>query len=426
MHGGRELGLQLLADGLRKRRHQLLLHLLRHLLAQLLLQLRLDLIAHAAHVDGIRDACRKLLLRHGLGKVVVHGALHAVAGGVFRRVVLHLLLVPGEESLHDLGHRLRQLRSVDGGLRAVEVKLHAAEVEVQGRKVERRRVDAYRRRVEGRQAGHVDAGATQVQAAGKIGGGKPRGQLALVDGERLLNGLAVNSEQTGHVEAGALLVLLFGKRLAGDHVRRRVRALVFDDLRFARLVDKVADQGIRVVDTGFQAGDLGTFLRLHHAGNLDRLATVDKPAHKVGIARLVLPHLVLGIVLVELRGVDQLELHPHQLAVVQRQAVFGDRDLFLIGELTHHGVELGTVAQPHGIEHEVAHRAAAGKDDHRFIVVFRPMTSHDVVLVLNLRHVGGKLVEDVGAHHGRHDAVRRRAKAHAGKRLVGVDLVHAV
>ena len=420
--------MQLLADGLRKRRHHLLLHLLGHLLLKLLGKLLLDRLAHARHIDGIGDALPESLLHVGRCQVVAHGALHAVRAGILRRIVLHLLLVPREEPLHDLGHRLRQLLGINRRVRTGEVKLHAGEIEVQAGHIERRRIDADGRCVEGGHARQVEVHARQIKAAGKVGRGKPRGQLGLVERERLLNGLPINGEQAGHVEAGSasLLVLFLGERLAGDDVGRRPRALIFHDLRFAGLVDQVPDQGIRVIDAGFQAGYLRAVLELHHTGDLEGLAVFDQVGHEVAVTGLVLPYLVLGIVLVEARGVDQLELDVHQVAVVQGQAVAGNRHLFLVGELAHHGIELGAVAQPHGVEHEVADAAVRGEHDNHLVVAFGPMTGHDVVLVLHLGHVGGQLVEDVGAHHGRHDAVGGRSEPHAGERFVGIDLVRAV
>ena len=85
------------------------------------------------------------------------------------------------------------------------------------------------------------------------------------------------------------------------------------------------------------------------------------------------------------------------------------------------------IAQAHGIEHEIAHAAARGEHQHDLIVVFGPMTCHNVVLALDHAHVVGQLVEDVGAHHRRHDAVRScgGAQADAGERFVRVHLMRA-
>ena len=85
------------------------------------------------------------------------------------------------------------------------------------------------------------------------------------------------------------------------------------------------------------------------------------------------------------------------------------------------------VAQTHGVEHEIAHAAARGEHQHDLVVVFGPMTCHNVVLALDHAHVVGQLVEDVGAHHRRHDAVRScgGAQTDAGERFVRVHLMRA-
>ena len=84
------------------------------------------------------------------------------------------------------------------------------------------------------------------------------------------------------------------------------------------------------------------------------------------------------------------------------------------------------IAQAHGIEHEIAYAAARGEHQHDLVVAFRPMTRHNVVLTLDHAHVVGQLVEDVGAHHRRHDAIRScgGAQADAGERFVRVHLMH--
>ena len=181
-----------------------------------------------------------------------------------------------------------------------------------------------------------------------------------------------------------------------------------------------------IVQPRLQGGDLRALFRLHDARDPQRFPVVHQVPHVGIVAGLVLPHAVLVITLIEIGGVHQLESDAHQVVVGKRQAIARRIDGFLVGEGAHHALELGMIAQTHGVEHEIAHAAARSEHQHDLVVAFRPMTCHNVVLTLDHAHIVGQLVEDVGAHHRRHDAVRscRGAQTNAGERLVRVHLMH--
>ena len=189
----------------------------------------------------------------------------------------------------------------------------------------------------------------------------------------------------------------------------------------------MVNQAGGVVQPHLQGGDLRALLRLHDARDLQRFPVVHQAPHVGVVAGLVLPHAVFVIALVEIGGVHQLEGDAHQVVVGKRQAIARRIDGLLVGEGAHHALELGAIAQAHGIEHEIAHAAARGEHQHNLVVVLWPMTGHNVVLALDHAHVVGQLVEDVGAHHRRHDAVRScgGAQTDAGERLVRVHLMRA-
>ena len=136
---------------------------------------------------------------------------------------------------------------------------------------------------------------------------------------------------------------------------------------------------------------------------------VDQAFHVVGIATLVFPNLVIAVVLIEIGAIDELELHIHEVFVVEVERAVGHLYFFLVGEFVHHFFEFLMVAQAHGIEHEIAHIAVRREHCYDLVVIFRPMACDDVVLVIDLAHVRRQLVENVRAHHRRHDAVARCA-----------------
>ena len=246
--------------------------------------------------------------------------------------------------------------------------------------------------------------------------------------KRRLQLVSVDGEQGAHVEARVLGVRFFHERLAGEDVHRAVRQLVFDDLRICRLVDDVIHHVACVIEAGLQRGDLRARLGLHDAADVHVFARVRQVAHIVGVVAFVLPHVVVGVVLVVVGGGDQLERHVHELVVRERHVVVGRGDLFLVCERAHHVVELAVVAQPHGVEHEVAHLAIRGEHQHDIVVVLRPCARHDIVLVLVKIGVARHFVEDVGGHHRGHDAVggSGRSEADGRKRFVGIDLPCAI
>ena len=183
-----------------------------------------------------------------------------------------------------------------------------------------------------------------------------------------------------------------------------------------------------VIEAGLQRGDLRARLGLHDAADVHVFARVHQVAHIVGVVAFVLPHVVVGVVLVVVGGGDQLERHVHELVVRKRHVIVGSGDLFLIGERAHHVIELAVVAQPHGVEHEVAHLAIGGEHQHDVVVALRPCARHDIVLVLVKIGVARHFVEDVGGHHRGHDAVGGggRSEADGRKRFVGIDLPRAI
>ena len=67
------------------------------------------------------------------------------------------------------------------------------------------------------------------------------------------------------------------------------------------------------------------------------------------------------------------------------------------------------VAQSHGVQHEIAHVAVRREHRHDLVVIFGPVACDNVVLVIDLVHIRRQFVEDVRAHHRRHDAVARCA-----------------
>ena len=136
---------------------------------------------------------------------------------------------------------------------------------------------------------------------------------------------------------------------------------------------------------------------------------VDQAFHVVGIAALVFPNLVIAVVLIEIGAIDELELHVHEIVVVEVERAVGHLYFFLVGEFAHHFFEFLMVAQAHGVQHEIAHIAVRREHCYDLVVIFRPMARDDVVLVIDLAHVRGQLVENVRAHHRRHNAVARCA-----------------
>ena len=398
MHRGGHVGGKLPHD-LGHRRLHLRLHGAYHLIhvaAHGGLQVGLDLLRelglHLTRVDDARQCVAYELLCSFGCEVLVEARR--------RLALLYLLAVVGEVVFLDCRHERRRRFLVDGRL--------AADLELRG--------------VHLGCGGKVARGARQIERAHvdrkRVG----------VDLERRLQLAPVDGEQGAHVEARALGVRFFHERLAGEDVRRAVRQLIFDDLRVCRLVDDVAHHVARVVEAGLQRGDLRARLRLHDAADVHVFSRVNQVAHVIGVVAFVLPHVVVGIVLIVVGGGDQLERHAHELVVRERHVVVGRVDLFLVGERAHHVVELAMVAQSHGVEHEVAHLATGSEHEHDVAVALRPCARHDVVLVPVKIGVTRHLVEDVGGHHRGHDAVggSGRSEPDGGKGLVGVDLPHAV
>ena len=369
-----------------------LIHVAAHGGLQVGLNLLRELGLHLARVDDAwQRVAHELLCSFGCEVLVEAGS---------RLALLNLLAVVGEVVLLDRCHERRRRFLVDGRL--------AADLELRGIHLGR--------------GGKVACGARQIERAHvdreRVG----------VDLKRRLQLVSVDGEQGAHVEARVLGVRFFHERLAGEDVHRAVRQLVFDDLRICRLVDDVIHHVACVIEAGLQRGDLRARLGLHDAADVHVFARVRQVAHIVGVVAFVLPHVVVGVVLVVVGGGDQLERHVHELVVRERHIVVGRGDLFLVCERAHHVVELAVVAQPHGVEHEVAHLAIRGEHQHDIVVVLRPCARHDIVLVLVKIGVARHFVEDVGGHHRGHDAVggSGRSEADGRKRFVGIDLPCAI
>ena len=181
--------------------------------------------------------------------------------------------------------------------------------------------------------GHVLQAALQVQGAGHV-----HGQLALVDGERRLDGVAVDGEQRVHVER-AFVVFLFAEGLAREHVDVGLGQLVLHDLAGGRLVDDVPREGRGVVQACAQHGGARVLARLHDADDVQVLAVLHQGAHEVLVVRLVLPHAELLVVLVEVCGVDQLESDAQDVVVGIGVDVVGGFHVLFGRELLHHAVE---------------------------------------------------------------------------------------
>ena len=369
MHCGGHVGGKLSHD-LAHRRLHLRLHGAYHLIhvaAHGSLQVGLDLLGelglHLARVDNARQRVAHELLRPFGCEVL------AEAGS--RLALLNLLAVVGEVVLLDCRHERRRRFLVDGRL-AVDLELRGVHL---------------------RCGGKVACGARQVERAHvdreRVG----------VDLKRRLQLVSIDGEQGAHVEARVLGVRFFHERLAGEDVRRAVRQLVFDDLRIRRLVDDVIHHVACVIEAGLQRGDLRARLGLHDAADVHVFARIHHFAHIVGVVALVLPHVVVGIVLVVVGGGNQFERHVHELVVRKRHVIVGSAYLFLVCKRAHHVVELAVIAQPHCVEHEVAHLAVGGEHNYHVVVVLRPCTRHDIVLVLVKLGVARHFVEDVGGHH---------------------------
>ncbi len=112
--------------------------------------------------------------------------------------------------------------------------------------------------------------------------------------------------------------------------------------------------------------------------------------------------------MIETRRVHEFEFDAHKVIVIEAQGIGWRVDAFFVGERLHHIFEFAVVAQPHGVQHEIAHIAVLGKHEHDFVVILGPFSGDDVVLLFDHGCVLGQLVEDIRAHHGRHDSVACR------------------
>ena len=356
------------------------------------------LVDHA--LDGSSDLSLDLrsvhpflgAFRFGVGVVRRIGATVGQRWGIALVEALQVTCI----ALHKLGHERRHL--VD---RQVDVERSGDLVHV--------RLGS---------GGHVLQAALQVQGVGHV-----HGQLALVDGERGLYGIAVDGEQRVHIEA-ALLGLLVVEGFAGEHVRIGMRDLVLHDGAVGGLVDHVGSQRGGVVQPRAQHGGRRVVARLHHAHHVHVLAVRHEVAHVVGVVGLVFPHVELVVALVVVGGVHQLERDVQNVLVRGIRQVGGGFDFLFGRELLHHVVELGGVAQAQRVQHEVAHAAVAGEHEHHLGGALRPASGLHVVLVLVEARVARHLVERVGAHGHGHEAVRAGggAQPQRGERLVGVHL----
>ena len=113
---------------------------------------------------------------------------------------------------------------------------------------------------------------------------------------------------------------------------------------FGGFVDDAACERRCIVDAHGQRQRVRFGFGPHDADDLDVLAVVDDVAHVFLVTRFVDPDVVLFVIFVEVSCVDQLELHSQDIVVNQVESVGGGNDLFLVGELLYHLVELGFIA----------------------------------------------------------------------------------
>ena len=164
-------------------------------------------------------------------------------------------------------------------------------------------------------------------------------------------------------------------------------------------------QGSRVADPAAQEQSVCILCRLHHTHDGDILSVRHKALHVFLVVGLIPPNLVLAVILVIIRTVDELECDANDVLVGIGAHIVRRFHIFLVNELLDHLVQLHRITKPQCIEHEIADPSARGEHKDALIVVLRPVPCLHVVLALIQPGILRHLIEHIRAHHGGHQTV---------------------
>ena len=168
------------------------------------------------------------------------------------------------------------------------------------------------------------------------------------------------------------------------------------DTGLSRLIDNMLDKRGRVIYSLAQCYGVSPFFRTHDANDVEVLAVVDKLFHVALIVGLVDPYLVLLVVLVVARRIHKLHLYVEDVVVRSIDFGLGSYDIFLVGELPHHFLELFRVAQTQYVRGEIANAPRLRKDEDKLVFFLGPMAAHDIELRLDDGIMRGHFIERIG------------------------------
>ena len=162
----------------------------------------------------------------------------------------------------------------------------------------------------------------------------------------------------------------------------------------------------RIADPGIKEQSVRVLRRLHHAHDGDIFPVLYEVLHVLLVVGLIPPYLILAVILVIIRTVDELECDADDVLVGIGAHIVRRFHIFLVNELLDHLVQLHRITKPQCIEHEIADPSARGEHKDALIVVLRPVPCLHVVLALIQPGILRHLIEHIRAHHGGHQTVR--------------------
>ena len=230
--------------------------------------------------------------------------------------------------------------------------------------------------------------------------------MRFIESERRGDRFLINADKFRHVEVGRLRVLgLVHKRPPREDVDARFGQLLLDDVRGRSFFDEVGDQIGGVVDPRCQCRCCHTFARLDDTADLQLFALGHQLLQEGGVTTLVRPHPIGLVEDVVVRRVDHLERHVHDLPVGERLGTALRRDdWFIVNQLRDHRVQLRWVAQVHRVQNEVTNATTGGEDEDGFVIGLGPITSNNVILLLDQGGVIHHFNKSIGIHCGVHQA----------------------
>ena len=186
-------------------------------------------------------------------------------------------------------------------------------------------------------------------------------------------------------------------------------------------------QGGGIADARAEHGGRRAFLRLHNTYDGQCLTAFDQTAQIVAVARLIPPEAVFAVVNIVIRAVYQLEGNAEKILIRIALKIRRSLHRLVVGELPEHLLEFERIPQAQRIERKIADAPPCGEHHDTFVVVLRPASGHNVILILIKPGILRHFKENVRVRHGRQQAAcASGAKSQHGHRLIRVDLPDSV